>query len=98
MHLLMLIYGDTATIVLYGDGVILIDSYFYMCAETCHRLVDGVIHSLVDKMVQSLLADVSDVHSRALTHGFQSLEHLNVTRGIILFLVQLFFCHFLYFR
>ena len=60
----------------------------------CHRLIDRVINGLVDQMVKALLADVTNVHRRAFTYGFQSLEHLNVTRGIILFLVQLFFCHF----
>ena len=61
---------------------------------TCHCLVDRVIDGLVDQVVKTLLADVTNVHRRAFTYGFKSLEHLNIARGIVLFLVQLFFCHF----
>ena len=59
-----------------------------------HGLVDRVVYRLVYQVMQTLLADVADVHCRTLAHGFQSLEHLNVTRGIIRFFIQ-FFCHFL---
>ena len=97
VHLLMLVYGDTTTIVLDGDGVIFVDGYFNMCTIAGHRLVDRVIDGLVDQRVQPLFADVTNVHGRAFAYGFQSLEHLNITRGIVLFLIQLFFCHFLFF-
>ena len=97
VHLLVLIDGDTASIVLDGNGVIFIDRYFDMRTIAGHRLVDRVVDGLVDQMVKTLLADVTDVHSGAFAYGFQTLEHLNIARGIILFLVQLFFCHFLNF-
>jgi hypothetical protein len=45
-------------------------------------------------MVQTLLANIANIHSRALAHGLQAFKHLDITRGIILFLIQLFFCHF----
>ena len=94
VHLLVLIDRDTTSVVLNGDGVIFIDRYFDMRTIASHRLVDRVVDGLVDQMVESLLADVTNIHRRALTYGFKSLEHLNIARGIILFLVQLFFCHF----
>ena len=95
MHLLMLIDGDTTTVVQYSDAVIFVDRYFDMCTIAGHRLVDRVIDGLIDQMVETLFTNVTDVHGRALAHGFQSLKHLNIARGIVLFLVQLFFCHFL---
>ena len=94
MHLLMLIYRDTTSVILHGDRVVFVDSYFDMRTITGHRLIDRVIDSLVDQVMKTLLADVTNVHCRAFTYGFQSLEHLNIARGIVLFLVQLFFCHF----
>ncbi len=62
-----------------------------------HRLVDRVVDGFVDQMVQSLFTDIADIHGGALTDGLKALKHLNVTRGIIFFLNQLFFCHFFFF-
>ena len=94
MHFLVLIYRDTTTIVLYGDRVIFVDSYLNVSTIASHRLVDRVVDGFVYQMVETLLADVANVHSRTLTYSFQTLEYLNVTRGVVLFLVQLFFCHY----
>ena len=81
----MLVYRDTTTIVLHCYRVVFIYGYLYMCAEACHGLVYGVINGFVHKMVQSLFAYVSYIHSGALAHCLQSFEHLNVTRGIVVF-------------
>ena len=64
-----------------------------MRAIARHSFVNRVIDGLVYEVVETLLADVSNIHGRTLAYGLQSLEYLNVTRGIILFLIQLFFCH-----
>ena len=97
VHLLVLIDRDTTSVILHGDRVVFVDSYFDMRTKASHRLVARVVDGLVDQMVKTLLADVANIHGGALTYGFQTLEYLNVARGIILFLNQLFFCHFLLF-
>ena len=97
VHLFVLIDGNTAAVVLYGNGVVFVDSDFDMRAIARHRLVNRVVNSFVYQMVETLFADVSDVHGRAFAHSFQSFEHLNVTRGIVVFL-YLFVCHFLQIR
>ena len=48
VHLLMLVHGNTAAIVLHGDAVILVDGHFDMRAIAGHRLVDRVVDGLVD--------------------------------------------------
>ena len=65
-----------------------------MCAEASHCLVDGVVHRLVHQVVKALLTNVANIHGRTLTHGLQSLEHLNITRGVVLVL-NLFVSHFI---
>ena len=92
VHLLVLVNGNTASVVLYGDGVVFVDGYFNMGAVARHSFVDRVVDSFVDEVVQSFFANVANVHSRALAHCFQTLEHLNIARGIITYFV-LFFCH-----
>src|SRR5262245_17999296 len=46
------------------------------------RLVHGVVDGLVDEMVQPVRARVADVHRRALAHGLEALEDLDVA-GVV---------------
>ena len=62
-----------------------------MVAIAGHGLVDGVIYYLVHQMVQTVLADVTDVHRWAFAHGFQSFKHLDVACGIVILAYYLFF-------
>ena len=73
------VHGNTSAVVLHYDGVVLTDSYFDVGTIASQGFVDGVVHGFVDQVVKSLFADVTDVHSGALSHGFQAFEHLDVT-------------------
>ena len=53
-----------------------------MRAEARERLVDGVIHDLVYKVMQTARARRADVHTRAHTHRFQTFKDLDLT-GVI---------------
>src|SRR5207245_5550213 len=46
------------------------------------RLVDGVVHCLVDQMMQAVGARVADVHGGALADRLEALENLDVARGV----------------
>ena len=73
-----------------------------MVAVTGQRLVDGVVHDLIDQMVQAALAGRADIHARALAHRFQAFQDLDLT-GVILVVRggfhvgagDNFLCHFL---
>ena len=62
------IYRDTTTVILHGNGVILVDMNRDLVAETGERLVDRVIHYLIHQVVQTLQRDVADIHRRPLAH------------------------------
>ena len=96
MHLLVLVDRDTTTVIKHGNRVVLVDGHLNMRAVAGHRLVDGVVDGLVHQVVQTLLTNIANIHGRTLTHSLQALKYLDVTRGIILFLNQLFFCHLTY--
>ena len=91
----MLIDGDATTVVLNGDGVVLVDGDVDVRAIAGHGLVDGVIDSLVDEMVKAFLADVANIHGGTFQHGIQALEHLDVFRRIIAFRI-LYVWHFVF--
>ena len=79
----MHVYRNTAAVVLYGDGVVFIDSDFYVRTIAGKCFVDGVIHGFINQVVQTFLADVSDIHRRTFAYGFQSFQHLNAAGRII---------------
>lgn len=74
--------GDTASVILYDDGVVGADSHLDVGAIACKCLVDGVVHGFVNQVVQALFTDVANIHGGALAHGLQAFEHLNVTGAV----------------
>ena len=84
--LLVVVGRNTAAVVPDGDGVVLVDRHVDVGAVARQRLVDRVVHDLVNQVVETLLADVADVHGGTLAHRFEALEDLDVRRGIFFFL------------
>ena len=87
----MKVYRDTTAIILYGNGIVFIDGDFYMITVAGQCLVDRVVHNLVNQVVQSLFADVSDIHGGTFTYSLQTFQYLDVTGRVIVFAVYLFF-------
>ncbi len=52
-------------------------------ADAGHRLVDRVVHHLLDQVVEPPLPGRSDVHSRALANCFQTLENGDRARVVV---------------
>ena len=44
---------DPAPVVTYGNRIILIDIYLYLVAISGKRLVNGVVHDLIDQMMKT---------------------------------------------
>ena len=88
------VHGDASSVVLHGDAPVLVDGDFDVGAVAGEGLVDGVVHGLIDEVVQTLLGDVADVHGRTLSHGLESFEDLDVTRAVVRAVLDFFF-HFL---
>ena len=72
----------STAVILYDNGVVLTDGHVDMGTVTGQRFVDGVVHCLVNKVVQTLFADVADIHGRTLAYSFQAFENLDVARRI----------------
>ena len=96
------VHGDAAAVVGDLDDIVLQDLDLDVVTVTGQCLVDGVVHDLVDQMMQAPLAGGADIHARALAHRFQTLQDLDLA-GIILMVGSGFgicagndfFCHFL---
>ena len=81
-RLLLNVHGDAAAVIGHADALAVFDGDFDMRAEARERLVDGVIHDLVYKVMQTARARRADVHTRAHTHRFQTFKDLDLT-GVI---------------
>ena len=65
---------DAAAVVDDRDRVVRVDRDVDAVAVAGERLVDGVVHDLVDQVVQPAHTGRADVHAGALAHGFEALE------------------------
>ena len=66
--------GDATTVVDDLDAAVGLNRDLNVVGVAGQRLVNGVVDNLVHQVVQAALAGGSDVHARALAHGFQALE------------------------
>ncbi len=70
--------------------IIFVDRHVNVVGIACEGFVNGVVHHLIDQMVQTLLADIAYIHGWALSYSLQSFEHLYITCAVFFF----FFCHY----
>ena len=88
------IHGDTAAIIGDSDGVALVDGNGDFRAEARQGFINGVVHDLVNQMVQARRGCGADIHTGTFPHRFQTLQDLDL--GRVVFLLQQgiqFFCH-----
>ena len=76
--------GDTPSVIDDGYGSILVDYDIDLGGETCHDLVDSVIHHLVHHVVESARIGGSDVHTRPFPDRFQTFECHDAVRIVTL--------------
>ena len=72
------IHGNAAAVVDHGNRVIEVDDDFNTGRVTRQRLIDRVIHDLINQVMQAHLAGRADVHGRAQPHRLQALENFDV--------------------
>ncbi len=80
--LLMHVHRDPAAVVDHGDRVVDVDGDVDLGAVACQGLINGVVHDLVDQVVQADLASRADVHRGPQAHCFQALKHFDAA-GIV---------------
>jgi hypothetical protein len=75
-------HRDAAAVVDDRDGVVRVDGHRDGVAVAGQRLVDRVVHHLVDQVVQAADARRADVHAGTLADGLEALEDRDVL-GVI---------------
>ena len=77
-HLRVNAARNAATVILHRTAPVRQQRHLNPLAPPCQRLVNRVVDNLVHQMVQSPDRRRSDVHSRPLPYGFQTLQYLNL--------------------
>ncbi len=80
--LLVHAHGNAAAVVGDRDGVVGVDRDLDVIALAGECLVDGVVHDLVDEVMQAAHACRADVHAGPLAHRLQALEDRDVLRAV----------------
>ena len=75
--------GDAATVVPDLDGAVAAEDHLDAGADAGQRLVDRVVDDLPQAVHETALVGRADVHARALAHGLEALEDLEVARGVV---------------
>ena len=83
-RLLLHIHGDAPPVVGDADHVPRLDGDGDVAAEARQGFVDGVVHDLIDQMVQAGRGGGADIHARPKTHGLQPLQDLDLG-GVVAF-------------
>ena len=74
---------NAAAIVRDFHGAVGAEPHVDTCRVAGQRLVDGVVHGLVDHVMQAgPVIGVADIHARALAHRVEPLEHLDGVRAV----------------
>ena len=82
---------DTATVVAHRNGIVFVYGYLHMGAISSQSLIDGVIDHFIYQMVKTTHVYVAYIHGRALTHGLQAFQYLNILGGVVGPFLLLFF-------
>ena len=81
--LLVNLSRDAAAIVLDGYGAIGVECHGNNVRPAGKRLVDGVVHHLVDHVVEArAVIRIADIHARPFADGVEALQDLDAVRAI----------------
>jgi hypothetical protein len=73
---------NSAAVVGDGDTAVLMDRDRDLFAESAHGFVDGIVHRLVDEVVEPIGTGGPNVHRRAFSDWIEALEDLDRTRVV----------------
>ncbi len=76
--------GDTAPIVFHGHRAVGVQRDAHRVAIPRQRLIDSVVHHLVDHVVQArTVVGVADIHAGPFAHGIEAFQDLDGLRTVV---------------
>ncbi len=75
--------GNAAAVIDDGDGVVDVNDDIDFFGVAGQRLVDGVVHHLIDQVMQAHLAGRADVHGRTEANCLKAFKDLDIFAGVV---------------
>ena len=85
------IHGNAAAVIGDGDGIAGVDGHGYVLAVARQSFVNGVVHDLIDQVMQARRGSGADIHTGPLPDSLQPLQDLDLLRAVLL-------CYFRFIR
>ena len=86
----VLIHRNTPAIVLNSNRVIFMDGHADFCTVAGKGLINGVIHHLINKVVQSLFSSIANVHGRSFAYCLKTVKYLYLISAVIILFLNIF--------
>ena len=71
------VHGNTTAIVRHSTGSVLLQIYTDFRTEARQMFVHGIVHNLIDQMVQALAGHAANIHAGPFTYRLQSFQNGN---------------------
>ncbi|MBA7581623.1 hypothetical protein ES708_23531 [subsurface metagenome] len=78
----MIIHRNTPAVILYADHISLFNNHGNGAAVSRKCFVDRIVDDLVSKVMETVRAGSSDIHTRPFTDMFHSLEYLDMLGAV----------------
>ena len=78
------IHGNAAAVIGDGDGIAGVDGHGNMLTVSGQGLINGIVHDLVDQMMQTGRRRGADIHTGPLPDCLQPFQHLDLLRAVFL--------------
>ena len=92
------IHRDSPAVVIDDNAIVYPDIYHDGIAETGGRLVNAVVHNLINQMVEPFLPCAPDIHGRTLPDCFQPFQYLNAVSTVTFCCFSTFYKFVIYFH
>ncbi len=76
------VHGNAAAVVDHGNRIVDVDDDFNSLGVAGQSLVDGIIHDLVDEVVQAHFPGRTDIHGRAQANRLEAFQDFDVFAGV----------------
>src|SRR5260370_32882031 len=81
--LVMLLYGDTASIVFYSYGTVGVDYNFDRVGIACHHFVGAIVDNFINQVMQAGLVGSANIHARTYTYRLKAFGDLEILLTVI---------------
>ena len=83
---------NASSVVLHCTGAVRLKDHLDRGAESGKMFIDGVVHDLIDQMIETPCGNAADIHAGPCPYSLKSLQHFD-TGGVVIISILIQICH-----